>query len=84
MLFIGPKATLRQINDLNELEEDLIVVPQKSTKAITAKIIEVEPHKWIQVIDNGKRKVEEEFLKNAKSGCITEKSPLLQGASTLK
>lgn len=84
LLSIGPKATLRQINYINELEENAIVVPQKSAKAITAKIIEVKPYKWIEVIDKGKRQIEEEFFKNDKSGCITEKSPFLQGSSTLK
>ncbi len=54
------------------------------TKVIAAKIIEVKPYKWIEVIDKSKKQTEEEFFKNAKSGCITEKSPFLQGSSTLK
>lgn len=56
----------------------------KSAKDITAKIIEVKPYKWIEVIDNQKRKVEEEFLKNAESGCITEKIALFTGVKYLK
>ena len=84
LLAIGPKATLRQIDDINDLEEDLIVTPQKSLKARTAKLIEVEPYKWIEVIDKGKRQIEEEFFKNAKSGDRTRKTPFLQGSSTLK
>lgn len=84
LLSIGPNATLRQINDVSELKEDAIVVPQKSAKAITAKIIEVKPYKWIQVIDKGKRQIEEEFFKSAESGGRTRKTPFLQGSSTLK
>lgn len=44
LLSIGPKATLRQIDDINELEEDAIVVPQKSGKAITVKVMKVKPY----------------------------------------
>lgn len=84
LLAIGPKATLRQIDDINDLEEDLIVTPQKSLKARTAKLIEVKPYKWIEVIDKGKRQIEEEFFKNAKSGDRTRKTPFLQGSSSLK
>ena len=84
LLAIGPKATLRQIDDINELEEDLIVIPQKSFKARTVKLIEVEPYKWVEVIDKGKKQIEEEFFKNTKSGGRTAKTPFLQGSSTLK
>lgn len=84
LLAIGPKATLRQVDDISELNEDTIVVPQKSTKAITAKIIEVKPYEWIEVIDKGKRQIEEEFFKNAKSGDRTRKTPILQGPNSLK
>lgn len=82
LLSIGPKATLRQVN-IDELENP-IVIPQKSTKVITAKIIEVKPYEWIEIIDKGKRQIEEEFFKNAESGDRTRKTPFLQGSSTLK
>lgn len=82
LLSIGPKATLRQVN-IDELENP-IVIPQKSTKALTTKLIEVRPYKWIEIIDKGKRQIEEEFFKNAESGDRTRKSPFLQGSSTLK
>lgn len=61
-LSIDPKATLRQIDDISELNEDTIVVPQKSAKALTTKLIEVKPYKWIEIIDKGKKQIEEEFL----------------------
>ena len=48
-------------------------------KALTTKLIEVKPYKWVQVIDEGKRQIEQELMKNTKSGCITEKSPLYRG-----
>ncbi len=82
LLSIGPKATLRQVN-VDELQ-DAIVVPQKSAKALTAKIIEVKPYKWVQIIDEGKRKIEQELFKNSLSGALTEKTPILQGSSTVK
>ena len=82
LLSIGPKATLRQIN-IDELENP-IVVPQKSAKALTAKLIEVKPYKWIQTIDEGKRQIEQELMGNALSRDLTEKTPFLQGSSTLK
>ena len=71
-----------QVN-IDELENP-IIIPQKSAKAITAKTIEVKPYKWVDLIDKGKKQIEEELFKNAKSGCITEKSPFLQGSSILK
>ena len=71
-----------QVN-IDELENP-IVVPQKSTKALTTKLIEVKPYKWIEIIDKGKRQIEEEFFKNAESGDRTRKTPFLQGSSTLK
>ena len=82
LLSIGPKATLRQVN-IDELENP-IVVPQKSTKALTTKLIEVEPYKWIQVIDEGKRQIEQELFKNSLSGALTKNSPILQGSNSLK
>lgn len=81
-LSIDPKATLRQVN-INELENP-IVIPQKSTKALTTKLIEVEPYKWVQVIDEGKRKIEQELFKNSISGDLTKNSPILQGSNSLK
>lgn len=74
LLSVGPKATLRRVN-IDELQ-DAIVVPQKSTKSLTIKIIEVKPYKWVQVIDEGKRKIEQELFKNFLSGAFTKKSPL--------
>lgn len=82
LLAIGPKATLRQVN-IDELDNP-IVVPHKSTKALTTKLIEVEPYKWIQVIDEGKRKIEQELFKNSISGDLTKNSPILQGSNSLK
>ena len=71
-----------QVN-IDELENP-IVIPQKSTKALTTKLIEVRPYKWIEIIDEGKRKIEQELMKNAKSGCITKNSPILQGSNSLR
>lgn len=82
LLAIGPKATLRQVN-VDELQ-DAIVVPQKSAKALTTKIIEVEPYPWVKVIDEGKHKIEQEFIKNSCSRALTEKTPFLQGSNSLK
>lgn len=82
LLSIGPKATLHQVN-VDELQ-DAIVVPQKSAKALTIKLIEVKPYKWVQIIDEGKRKIEQELMKNALPGALTEKMPILQGSNTLK
>lgn len=82
LLAIGPKATLRQV-DIDELNE-AIVVPQKSTKALTTKIIEIEPYPWVQAIDEGKRKIEQELIKNSLSGALTKNSPILQGSNSLK
>ena len=84
LLSIGPNATLRQIDNINELGKEAIVIPQKSARARTAKLIEVKPYKWIEIIDKGKRQIEEEFFKNAESGDRTRKTPFLQGSSTLK
>ncbi len=77
LLAIGPKATLRQVN-IDELDNP-IVIPQKSTKALTTKIIEVKPYKWIQVIDEGKRQIEQELLKNSLSGTLTKNHPFYRG-----
>ncbi len=77
LLSIGPKATLRQVN-IDELENP-IVVPQKSAKALTAKLIEVKPYKWIQTIDEGKRQIEQELMENALSRDLTEKRPFYRG-----
>ncbi len=57
---------------------------KKSAKALTAKIIEVEPYKWVQVIDEGKHKIEQGLMKNALSGVLTKNSPILQGSNSLK
>ena len=59
-------------------------VLQKSTKALTTKLIEVKPYKWVQVIDEGKRQIEQELMKNALSGALTKNSPILQGSNSLK
>ena len=82
LLSIGPKATLRQVN-IDELENP-IVVPQKSAKALTTKLIEVKPYKWIEIIDEGKRKIEQELFKNSLSGALTKNSPILRGSNSLK
>ncbi len=82
LLSIGPKATLRQVN-IDELENP-IVIPQKSTKALTTKLIEVKPYKWIEIIDEGKRRIEQELFKNSLSGALTRNSPILQGSNSLK
>lgn len=71
-----------QVN-IDELENP-IVIPQKSAKALTAKIIEVEPYPWIKVIDEGKKQIEQELLKNSLPGVLTEKTPILQGSNSLK
>lgn len=72
MLSIGPKATLRQIDDISKLNEDTVVVPQKTAKAITAKIIEVKPYKWVEVIDNNKKatKSKQKFCHCSWSGVV--------------
>lgn len=82
LLAIGPKATLRQVEP-DELDS-AIIVPQKSARALTNKIIEVEPYPWIQVIDEGKHKIEHEFAKNSLSTALTKNSPILQGSNSLK
>ena len=84
LLSIGPKATLRQIDDINELGKEAIVIPQKSVRARTAKLIEVRPYKWIEIIDKGKRQIEEEFFKTTKSRTLIKKSPILQRSNSLK
>jgi len=60
------------------------VIPQKSAKALTTKIIEVNPYPWVKVIDEGKREIEQEFIKNSYSRALTEKTPFLQGSNPLK
>lgn len=51
-------------------------LPQKSAKALTAKIIEVKPYEWVQVIDEGKRKIEQELMKKCLiSGALTKNRP---------
>ncbi len=82
LLAIGPKATLRQVD--NDEQNHTIVVPQKSNRALTTKIIEVEPYPWIEVIDKGKRRIEQEWLKNSQSRALTKNSPILQGSNSLK
>ena len=82
MLTTNPKATLRQVN-IDELENP-IAVPQKSTKALTTKLIEVKPYKWIEIIDDGKRQIEQELFKNSLSGALTKNSPILQESNSLK
>lgn len=42
---------------------DIYIFYLKAINALTAKLIEVEPYKWIQVIDEGKRKIEQELMK---------------------
>jgi len=53
--------------------------PQKSAKALTAKLIEVNPYPWVKVIDEGKRKIEQEYMKNALSGALTKNRPFYRG-----
>lgn len=84
LLSIGPNATLRQIDNINELGKEAIVIPQKSTKALTTKLIEVKPYKWVEIIDEGKHEIEQEFIKNSYSRALTEKTPFLQGSNSLK
>ena len=84
LLSIGPNATLRQIDNINELGKEAIVIPQKSTKALTTKLIEVKPYKWIEIIDDGKRQIEQELFKNSLSGALTKNSPILQESNSLK
>lgn len=71
-----------QVN-IDELENP-IVIPQKSTKALTTKLIEVKPYKWIEIIDDGKRQIEQELFKNSLSGALTKNSPILQESNSLK
>ena len=64
--------------------DSVIIVPQKSARALTNKIIEVEPYSWIQVIDEGKHKIEHEFARDSLSTALTKNSPILQGSNSLK
>lgn len=48
-----------------------IAIPQKPTKTLTTKLIEVEPYKWIQIIDGAKDKLNKN-CSNPLSGALTK------------
>ncbi len=46
--------------------------------------MEIRLYKWIQVIDKGKRRIEQELFQNSPSGILTKNSPILLGSNSLK